>query len=216
MKHWLVCFDAVETLIKTRVPVAETYYQIGKKHHSHLSLEEITTGLKYYYPLYFSSESISKLGSSEKLERDNWKNLVGEIFSDLANIDHLFSELWFYYAQPMNWEVIPETYSCLKNLSESGIEIAIASNFDRRLNLIANQLIPEVKNENIFTSSRLGYAKPDIRFYKQIENMFPSENFNFLMIGDDRKNDHYAALSAGWSTCSLKNLANLKEYLSLE
>lgn len=213
MKKKLICFDAVGTLIETKEPVGVTYYRFGTKHGSKKSLEDIIAGLKTYYPLYFAAEAMNEFGSSETIEKKKWRSLISDIFSDLENTEHLFDELWMYYSSPSNWFVIQNTYEWLKKLHSAEIDIALASNFDRRLIIIAQQLLPVITRENIFTSSRLGFAKPDVRFYAEIERFYSRESYAHIMIGDDQRNDYDAAIEAGWNACPLDSLNSLEQYL---
>ena len=168
---------------------------------------------KNFYSLYFSRDSVDATASSEELEKQKWRSLVEMVFNDIDDTDNLFNELWEFYSQAENWRVIPTTYTYLRRLKKANHKVAIASNFDQRLIAISRQLIPEIINDNIFTSSQLGVAKPDILFYKRIEAYYPKEQYEHMMIGDDPVNDYDAALAAGWQVCTLDSLENLYHYL---
>ena len=97
----------------------------------------------------------------------------------------------------------------LSRLVEQGIDVGVASNFDRRIVPLIKFHFPNIDSSQIFYSTDLGFAKPDVRFYKTIESRVVSYKKEtsirrFIMIGDTFSTDYEAARRAGWDSFFLK------------
>lgn len=180
----IVLFDAVGTVIKPRPNVTEIYCQLGRKHGSRLTRKQIQHRIKLGRRRFFnvgqSAESLfvgadaystepDDLTSSESIERELWRNLVFEVFVDLDSPAALFDELWDHFNEPSNWEVYPDVEACFAMLQSLGIEFGLVSNFDSRLNSIAESVFPLSTCDYVFCSSQVGFRKPSPNFYEQVE-----------------------------------------------
>lgn len=195
----LIFFDAVGTLMYPDTSPVEVYYAVGKKFGSRLSKENITEKFKISFTRIFSSDIGIEIVSSEKLERQRWQQVVDSIFGDIStNNTELFLELWQHFSKPIHWKLFDDTRQLLLDISNAGMYVGIASNFDTRLLTICKEILPEIDRSRIFFSTDLGYAKPDINFYKLIEDATRDEKHEYVMIGDHPVNDIEAATKAGW------------------
>jgi putative hydrolase of the HAD superfamily len=216
MKETLVFFDAVGTLIYPSPPVYETYQSIGKKYGASLSEEIISERFKKSFKTYFSKDPKFDTTSSEKLEKQRWKNIVDDIFKQTSfNNPNLFHELWQHFSIPSHWKLYDDTKPVLEKLINEEIYVGLASNFDARILTICTELLPEIHASRIFYSTALGYAKPNVDFYKSIEHTIDADKKNFIMIGDDWENDIKAATNAGWTAIHRDNINMLYEKLKL-
>ena len=205
----MICFDAVGTLIYPFPNVATAYHDVSHKHGCSLGLNEIDVRFKRAFRANFVDQgNVYECRSSEVIEREKWLRVVQQVF-EAEFSESLFEDVWNYFSLPENWKVIPETAKILSEWVQQGIDVGIASNFDRRIIPLINFYFPRVKNDRIFYSTDLGFAKPDVRFYKEIENrigrlaMVDSKR-QFTMIGDTFSNDYEAARRAGWDSFFLK------------
>lgn len=57
--------------------------------------------------------------------------------------------------------------------------------------------------DNIFYSYEIGYAKPELGFFKFVSNAINIEASRILHIGDSLRADYYAAREAGWNAMLL-------------
>ncbi|MGI9516161.1 MAG: HAD-IA family hydrolase [Pirellulaceae bacterium] len=200
----ILVFDAVGTLLRPREPVAVTYHRIGAQFGSCLTEDEIRRRFHLQRQIVFGN--IPEQVSSESIERQHWRALVHAVFGELADGGALFDALWQFYAGPENWSVYPEVEGCLDQLMAGQFEMAIASNFDRRLHGICAGL-PAIRGiGHVCCSSDVGFSKPDPRFFHAVwqqirPNQGPTE-FP-LMIGDDWDKDVVAARAAGWQSAHL-------------
>ena len=181
----IVLFDAVGTVIKPQPSVTEIYFRLGQKHGSRLTREQIghriKLGRRRVFNVGQSAESLfdgadaystepDDLTSSESTERELWRNLVFEVFADLDSPDVLFDKLWDHFNEPTNWEIYPDVEACFAMLQSLGIEFGLVSNFDSRLNSIAESVFPLSNCDYVFCSSQVGFRKPSPNFYEQVES----------------------------------------------
>ena len=206
-----VLFDAVGTIIYPDPDVLSVYHQFGRQHGSQLSIEVISTRFSLLRRKLFQSEmtgdstqhalSRFEFPSSQQIEQQLWRDLVQQLFTDIADSKSLFEQLWEHFANPGHWRVYEDVSSCWKSLQEQGIGIAIASNFDRRLEPICHELGLNGEKCQLFCSADLGFRKPDLRFYRAIEQSLPFQSL--LMVGDDYINDYVAPRLCGWQSLQL-------------
>lgn len=205
----MICFDAVGTLIYPFPDVATAYQDVSQKHGCSLGLDAIDRRFKCAFRANFVDQVNNyKCRSSEIVERQKWYSVVRQVFEPSFS-DALFEELWNYFSLPKNWKIIPETAMILSRLVEQGIDVGVASNFDRRIVPLIKFHFPNIDSSQIFYSTDLGFAKPDVRFYKTIESRVVSYKKEtsirrFIMIGDTFSNDYEAARRAGWDSFFLK------------
>ena len=87
----------------------------------------------------------------------------------------------------------------LDRLRRRGYRIAVASNFDKRLRGIAEDLGLSEKLSEILISSELGFSKPNTKFYDAAtERLGARDRSRLLMIGDTLRGDVEAAKESGW------------------
>ena len=206
--HFLF-FDAVGTLLKPCPDVVTAYRQLGRIGGSNLSAEEIRRRFSQLYPLHFPHNSSARessvreaLRTSEQLERQRWLALVTDLFDDVPDPALLFSALWDHFSRPEHWELYPDARPLLEWLGTNQIAWGIASNFDRRLELIVSA-IPELAAARLtFTSATAGWNKPAKEFYelagKAAAEVLGTARLELWMIGDNQALDFQAARASGW------------------
>jgi len=216
MKEILIFFDAVGTLIYPDPPVYEIYQSIANKYGSNLTEDIISKRFKKSYKTHFSINPEINTLSNEKLEKQRWKNVIDDIFNDtsISNPD-LFLELWQHFSEPKHWKLYDDTKQFLDKLINTGIYVGLASNFDARILTISKELLPTIDSSRIFYSTDLGFAKPNVNFYKSIGDATQGNQDNYIMIGDDWENDIEAANNAGWTAIHRDNIDTLYTKLYL-
>lgn len=210
-KRFFVLFDAVGTLIYPDPDVLLVYHRFGQSHGSQLSIEAITARFSRLRRKIFQSETTGdsthhdlsrfEFPSSQQIEQQLWRDLVQQLFTDVVDCNALFDELWEHFSRPCHWRVYEDVQSCWESLQEQGIGIGIASNFDKRLKPICRELGLNGENCQLFCSAGLGFRKPDLRFYRAIEQSLPFQSL--LMVGDDYINDYVAPRLCGWQSLQL-------------
>jgi putative hydrolase of the HAD superfamily len=196
-----VFFDAAGTLIKPAKRVGESYAAIAAKHGKNVLASDIAERFRVCFDL---APRLAFPGVTEPnlsaLERDWWKQLVGRVFepwSPFERFDAYFAELFAYFAEPGAWSLYPEVPETLSVLKERGLILGVISNFDSRLVRVLNGLGAASSFEEIFVSSRVGYAKPDPRIFHAALNRHGLKPENAIHVGDSETNDLRGASNAG-------------------
>jgi putative hydrolase of the HAD superfamily len=121
------------------------------------------------------------------------------VFDDVAAAgETIFPALWQHFALPGSWQVDDQVAPLWQLLRQQGIRIAIASNFDERLERICAQLWPLQSAEHVFHSAQLGARKPGPQFFSRIQQQLAVPTRSLTMVGDDLIADYWGAIQAGW------------------
>lgn len=197
----VVLFDAVGTLIEPDPPVAEAYRAAGRRYGSTLSPEVI---LRRFRAAFAKQERLDETEffdrTDEPRERRRWQAIVGEVFDDVADSAGLFDDLWRHFSMSNHWRLCAGAADCWRELSERGLKLGIASNFDARLETVCRGLKPLDECRQFFISSQLGVRKPNRAFFAAIAEQLKTPPERILLAGDDLGNDYYAAHAAGWKS----------------
>lgn len=194
-----VLFDAVGTLLRPAPPVAAAYHAAGRRYGSRLSEQEIHSRFRSAFVRQEAIDVQSGSGvTSEARERARWREIVAEVFDDIASHEELFLVLWEHFAQPENWSLFADVPDAVRRLEERGLAWGIASNFDGRLARLCAGMAPLDRCRRLFASSDLGFRKPSREFFACIERELQLRPDELLLVGDDLANDYAAARSAGW------------------
>jgi len=208
-----VFFDAAGTLIKPVRPVGQTYALLAKNYGMEVSSFEVSERFRSCFdaspPLTFGPVSTELI---ERLERDWWKQLahcVFQPFGPFDRFDQFFTELFSYFARPEAWTLYPDVLETLSALQKRGLALAVISNFDSRLIEILQGLGMADCFEDVFISSRVGYAKPARQIFEtalQRHKLAPSEAMH---VGDSEENDLCGAANAGIMGVLIDRSANI-------
>lgn len=197
--EWVV-FDAVGTVIDPEPSVAEAYHTIGKQFGSERTLEDVRS--RFIAAFSETERKDASRGSGEMttnadVEEARWRYIVAEVFPEVEDGEGCFQRLHDYFAEPTAWRAFDDTLPTLHSLSERGIQLAIASNFDERLHPICDGVPALGLFQKRFVSSELGFRKPSSDFYRAIVADVKVAAENILMVGDGLENDVEGALSVG-------------------
>lgn len=191
-----VAFDAVGTLIHPEPGVAEAYHAAASRHGSRLSADEISQRFREVYS-EFEELPPERAETSEERELAKWREIVARVIPDLSNPENCFQDLFQWFSQPRAWRVYPDVADALVRLSASGLQVALASNFDRRLHQVCVGL-PELDQIRVrVVSSEVGWRKPSSGFYRALVSQTSVDPGEIVMIGDSWLNDISGARAAG-------------------
>ncbi len=205
-----VVFDAVGTILTPRPEVAEAYYRHGQSLGATLAQEEVRRRFHRAFSSLFGSAPLEPC--SEQSERELWARVVREVFADQP-VDHrrLFERLWDHFAQPRHWQLLPGVEELWPRLHRAGYRLAVASNFDRRLEAICRGKPPLDLADEVFTCSALAVRKPSVRFFQEIARRLELPPEACLMVGDTLPADVLPARQAGWQAVWLRGETGLPE-----
>lgn len=194
-----VLFDAVGTLIYPHPPVVEVYWAAGELFGSRLLVDEIRGRFGEAFRIHHGhGEATSEAG-----ERERWRRIVASVFEDVGSCaEELFEDLWQHFAEPPHWRTYDDV-AVLAELAARGFRVGIASNFDGRLVGIVREQPLLAVCEQVFVSSSVGFSKPDLRFFRRVEEELGVKAGKIALVGDDRVNDVEGARAAGWRAIEL-------------
>lgn len=214
----VVLFDAVGTLIYPDPPVTEAYCAAGRRFGSRRTAAEIDGRFRQALRQLSTLTALDDHATSEQQERARWRNIVAAVLDDAPreNADRLFEELWKHFADSRNWAVFDDVAPVWRLLQQRGVQFGIASNFDARLVSLCAKLAPlnTLQEWFVFTSSRVGWAKPGGRFYRSIATQLGVPGEQILLVGDDLANDVQAARAAGWHAVQIDRERSTAESLA--
>jgi len=194
-----VLFDAVGTLIYADPPVSAVYAAAARDFG--LVLDKYTVQQRFadaFAKHYQADDSPDRQRTSQAQEVERWRSIVAAVFPEFGDCEALFQRLWDHFTQPASWRPYDDVVACWRRLMDRGLKLGVASNFDDRLLSICRGLAPFHESKYVFLSSRLGYRKPALHFFRAIEKATKLGPNELLLIGDDWENDFLAAKSAGW------------------
>jgi len=195
-------FDAVGTLLRPIPDVITAYRQAGLRHGSSLDRQEVAARFKIARRRYFNCDTSAEatgsgsLVSSDDIERELWRSLIGDVFHDVVAADELFQQLWAHFALPESWGLYDDVAECLNCIAVND-QIVIASNFDSRLLAIVAAFSELNCVSEVHCSAAVGFRKPDPMFYQHVAGTI-RDNHTVIMVGDDLQNDCLAPERLAW------------------
>ncbi len=189
-----IAFDAVGTLIFADPPVAEIYHRIGQKYGSALTLPQVQ---QRFAGIFGKRSQMQNHPTSEPIEYEFWRDVVSEVLVDVTDKESCFIELHEWFARPTSWRCYEDVGPTIQALRVRGYQLAIASNFDHRLNSVCDGLngLRDISTRVI--SSEVGWRKPHAGFYQALIDECGGKANEIVMIGDDPTNDAWGANQAG-------------------
>ncbi|MBM80399.1 MAG: haloacid dehalogenase [Planctomycetaceae bacterium] len=211
--EWIV-FDAVGTLIYPQPSVAEAYAEIGHRYGSQYAVEQIG---KRFRKAFYNSEatdcdSESGFVTSEEIEVRRWQLVVAEVLDDVSDPAACFADLFEHFGGASTWACFDDVASTLTWMNQRHQQIAIASNFDRRLNDVCDGLAPLASISTRVVSSEVGYRKPSQHFFDALIERLQTSPNNILLIGDDPVNDIQGGQAAGLDVLRIDRKAASSAY----
>lgn len=159
--------DAMGTLIDLRDTVGSGYAAVAERHGLRIAADAIDAVFPAIYrqapPLAFGLLDDADLLEAE---RNWWSERIRETFAAIgapAAQPDLQRDLFDHFADPGQWRVYDDVEAQLNRWHESGLRLAVVSNFDRRLHGLLEGLGLSPLLDAVVVSSSAGAAKPDPR-----------------------------------------------------
>lgn len=200
-----VVFDVVGTLVEPHPPVAVAYRQAGLRHRIDLDVATIHArfAVAWRRQEQVDADGDPPFATSREREEDRWRLIVRDVFDDSEAADRIFMDLWRHFARGESWRPTAWGGRMVAEARSAGMTLALASNFDERLFRVAREVEPLAQFSHVFASSDLGWRKPAVEFFREVENRLGLEPRQMLLVGDDPHLDLEAAARAGWATRAL-------------
>jgi putative hydrolase of the HAD superfamily len=195
-----VVFDVVHTLVEPWPSVPAAYRAAGLRHGIDLGEDAIRArfGAAWRRAEALDAEATPPFATSPERERDRWRGVVAAVFREATDTAAIFADLWDHFGRPESWRALPAGRALVMATVDAGVPIALASNFDERLNALASVVEPLTSADHVFASSDLGWRKPSPRFFRAVEERLGLQAQDLLLVGDDADLDVAAAREAGW------------------
>lgn len=192
-----VVFDAVGTLIDPDPPPAEVYSSVAGRHGCSLPLNVIRSRFRAAFQREEQVDAAAGWTVNEERERRRWRSIVGSTFEEHPAIEAIFAELFEHFARPAAWRLMEDAGEVLRELAGRGLQLGLASNFDRRLHRIADAF-PGMKQISIrIISSEVGWRKPARQFFEAVIGSIKCEPTEIVFVGDRRDLDYDASRAVG-------------------
>lgn len=196
----VVVFDVVGTLIEPHPSVAVAYQQAAARHGIESDVAAIQQRFKTAWRRQemIDGASAPAFATSRDREAERWRAIVDDVFGGVAATAAIFADLWEHFGRVEAWRPLGHGRDMLRSALDSGVTVALASNFDERLLVIAEQMEPLSWVPHVFASSEIGWRKPAPEFFRWVERRLGCGPADVLLVGDDPELDLAAARRAGW------------------
>ena len=188
-------FDAVGTLMYPQPTVAEAY-QSALSRHCGVNVEPDQVSAVIRESLIARSTG-DDLSTSEESEHEFWAQLIRDLCPDSEGFQACFDDLFAHFARPDSWGCFSDVGEIFGRLKCAGLKVAIASNFDLRLNSVCDGLRELADVDCRIISSAVGWRKPAAEFFQAAMQELGVSAEQTLMVGDDLINDVQGATAAG-------------------
>lgn len=194
----VVAFDAVGTVMYAMPSVSAAYCEILQE----LSGQSVDpAAVRAVLSRRLAARSgDGNLQTTEDSERQFWYDLIAELVPDPERQSRCFEALFRHFAQPSNWRCYDDVAEALVSLQSSGLQVVLASNFDRRLHAVCDGLAELSPVSARIISSEVGWRKPARQFFEIVCERTQCSPEEILFVGDDPHNDILGAQQAGMPT----------------
>ncbi len=200
----IILLDAVGTLFGVRGSVGEIYQQFASQWGVDVSPPAVNAAFfesfKTAPPMAFPGVESAKI---PELEFEWWCGVAAETYKKVGVLEQFsdfrsfFRELYNYFATAAPWFVYPDVKPALTQWRDSGIKLAVLSNFDSRLYPVLSGLKLADFFSDVTISTEVGAAKPDQKIF---DTALQKCNFaleEVVHIGDSLTADYEGAINVG-------------------
>ncbi|MBI3306845.1 MAG: HAD-IA family hydrolase [Candidatus Omnitrophica bacterium] len=194
-----IFFDAGGTLLGPYPSVGEIYCDVASRYGLSAEAKHLE---KLFHESWFKRDRLQNLAShsSEKIEKDWWRHLVNEVFSQVGTIERFedfFNELYDVFGHPSSWRLYPETEYVLAELKKQGKKLGIVSNWDSRLFKLCSGLGLEKYFDFVIASAVFGAAKPSPKIFEEALKKAGVLPHEAVHVGDSLEDDIHGAKRLG-------------------
>lgn len=200
----VICLDAVGTLFGVRGSVGEIYRQVASQYGVDCAAEVLNrhfyAAFKNSPPCIFPNIAVADIPQQEYLW---WREINRQTFTaagvweQFADFDAFFGDLYRYFTTADAWEIYPDVVPALLGWQESGVELAVLSNFDSRLHQVLDAIDLQQYFSTVTISTAVGAAKPQPEIFAAALAKYQCEPSAAWHIGDSWDEDYVGASNSG-------------------
>lgn len=194
-----VFFDAGGTLLHPYPSVGEIYANVAQHYGCNVAALKLEMLFKQ---AWLRRDGLTTLHAhtNEKIERDWWRHLVFEVFTEAGGVERFeefFTELYDVFARPEAWRLYPGTLEVLAELKSRGVRMGVISNWDSRLFAIFDGTGLAQYFEFVLASAVFGASKPSPLIFQEALKRAGVKPEEAVHIGDSYEDDIKGARNAG-------------------
>ncbi|KAF7493531.1 Haloacid dehalogenase-like hydrolase domain-containing protein 3 [Sarcoptes scabiei] len=199
----LISFDITKTLISPSNDIGSEYLKVAQKVGLKPNSPDLSTKLTQSFSKNFTkiNKEFPNFGLEMNMTAEQWwSRLVHSTFVDVGydqlndrtKLEQISEQLYERYSRGNCWHLHDHVRDLLSKLRKEKPEIilAVASNFDGRLETILRDLDVRHYFNYMFISHECRLAKPDTRFYEHILQTVEIDPKDYLHIGNDLEHDY--------------------------
>ncbi|MEM9159896.1 MAG: HAD-IA family hydrolase [Verrucomicrobiota bacterium] len=200
-----VSFDAADTLLHVQPSVGEVYQEIFAEYEIVFESDELQTGFRTAFKNVSKNRAIL---NGEKREIDFWRRIVAKTVENKGirptKFDQIFEALWSEFAKGSRWRIAEGGSETLCALRERGYQIALTTNWDKRVRSVLEDHQLATLFDALIISSEIGYDKPAPEVFRHAARTLDVELPQLLHIGDSFEADYQGAANAGCLSLHLR------------
>ena len=196
-----VFFDMGGTLAGLNPSYQDLYHRIFQKAGYVLSLDDVESAIGYSWGIVADQDETTEYANTLEGTRE-WQREVEERIMDRLNIhpnvrEDVFWQIIEVFEDPASYRLYADVRAVLDKLKAAGYRMAIISNWSWHLPDLCDSLGLTPYFEQIFTSARLGFAKPHPAIFQRALAGMKVEPKEAIHIGDSFRADIMGASRAG-------------------
>ena len=200
----VICLDAFGTLFGVKGSVGHIYSEIASKYGVICAPDLLN---KYFYSAFQNSTPCIFPGvptiEIPQHEYRWWQEINRQTFTAVGAIeqfedfDRFFQDLYRYFTTKAAWEIYPDVIPALNQWQQSGVELAVLSNFDSRLHTVLEVLELAPYFSTVTISTEISAAKPQAEIFAAALAKYQCSPQSAWHIGDSLEDDYLGAGNAG-------------------
>ena len=211
-----VFFDMGSTLADLNPSYEGIYHKVFQKAGYDLPLGDVERAITYSWGIVTEQDATTEYVSTLEGTR-NWQREVEERVMERLNIhpnvrEDVFWEIIQAFEDPASYCLYDDAQPTLETLKKAGLRLAIISNWSWHLPELCDALGLTPYFEQIFTSARLGFAKPHPEIFTRALAGMNITADQAIHVGDSYKADVVGANRVGIQPLWLRRPQKLPLY----